>query len=146
MVISPIEDEFPEKRREEILEQIEEAYAKLMELFKDEQSQTLHYEKSKVSGNVQKEKERLFSYSGQVLKQIREKMGIELFDVALDTKIRIELLRNIELEKFDSLPQEVYLKGHIRNYANYLLLDPEKVTDDYLKKYRAWRKSIMPKE
>ncbi len=140
-VISPLADEFPQKQREDILRQIEEAYKILGDLLKSEESPVLEAEKPPASENVQKRKEDTLDYSGQVLKQIREKMGIELFDVSLDTKIRMELLQNIELEKFGSLPPEVYLKGHISNYASYLLLDPKKVADGYLRRYRAWRSS-----
>ena len=140
-MLSPIADEFPQKQREEILKQIEEAYKNLLGLLKSEQDRMLRPEKPLTSEDIQKRKEDTAAYSGQRLRQIREKMGIALFDVALDTKIRMELLQNIELEKFDSLPPEVYLKGHISNYASYLLLDAKKVVDDYLRRYRAWKSS-----
>jgi curved DNA-binding protein CbpA len=140
-VISPIADEFPQKQRDEILKQIEEAYKNLTDLLKSEQTRIGPPEKPLASGDMQKRKEEERAYSGQVLRQIRERMGIELFDVALDTKIRTELLQNIELEKFDNLPPEVYLKGHLSNYASYLMLDSKKVVDDYLRRYRTWRSS-----
>jgi hypothetical protein len=140
-VISPIADEFPQKQRDEILKQIEEAYRNLIDLLKSEQTRIAPAEKALTSEDIQKKIEDIPAYSGQALRQIRERMGIELFDVALDTKIRMELLQNIELEKFDTFPHEVYLKGHISNYASYLMLDPKKVVDDYLRRYRAWRSS-----
>jgi len=140
-ILSPIADEFPQKQRDEILKQIEEAYKNLTDLLKSEQTRIAPPEKPLASGDMQKIKEEEPAYSGQVLRQIRERMGIELFDVALDTKIRTELLQNIELEKFDTLPPEVYLKGHLSNYATYLMLDSKKVVDDYLRRYRAWRSS-----
>jgi cytoskeletal protein RodZ len=68
-----------------------------------------------------------------------------LYEVALDTKIRVEILENIEHERFDALPQEVYLKGHVSNYARYLLLDPRKVADDYISRYKTWMANVKEK-
>ncbi len=141
MFLSPIADEFPKRERQEILEQIEEAYTKLVSFLNAEQAGSFSSEKSSRMSAVEEERSGDLSYSGPMLKQIREKAGIELFDVALETKIRMEILQNIELEKFDSLPQEVYLKGHLNNYASYLFLDPKKVVVDYLRRYRAWKNS-----
>ncbi|MDH4258416.1 MAG: helix-turn-helix domain-containing protein [Candidatus Aminicenantes bacterium] len=142
VVISPIEDEFSIEERQKILEQIEDAYTKLMEQVKESQDRLVHHERPFAAGhNTMEGEEASISYSGQVLRQIREKMGIELFEVSLDTKIRVELLENIEQERFDDLPPEVYLKGHIINYANYLLLDSQKAAADYIARYRAWEKA-----
>jgi len=142
VVISPIEDEFSKEERQKILEQIEEAYTRLMEQIKERQDRLVHHEKPFAAGHNPLEGEDVdISYNGQVLKRIREKLGIELFEVSLDTKIRVELLESIEQERFDNLPPEVYLKGHIISYANYLLLDSQKVAEDYIARYRAWEKS-----
>ncbi len=147
VVISPIEDEFSREERQKILEQIEEAYTELMEQVKEKQDRLVHHEKPFAADHNPLEGEEAdMSYSGKVLKRIREKLGIELFEVSLDTKIRVELLENIEQEKFDDLPPEVYLKGHIISYANYLLLDAQKAAEDYIARYRAWQKSNKEKE
>ncbi len=140
IVISPIEDEFSVEERQKILRQIEEAYLKIIELFRDSRENFEPFNSSfpSESGNSEAD-EKNISYSGPVLKRIREKKGIQLFEVALDTKIRHGLLENIELEIFESLPHEAYLKAHVMNYARYLLLNPHKVADDYLKRYRAWK-------
>ncbi len=140
VVISPIADEFSKKDRKEILQQVEEAFMKLMESLKGRHRSLSPHRGDLVSGDdLSEEQTEEESYSGSVLKQIREKMGIQLFEVSLDTKIRMELLESIEDEEFDSLPEEVYLKGHLTNYANYLLLQPDKVTEDYIARYRAWK-------
>lgn len=146
IVISPIADEFSKEKRQEILEQINEAFTTLMALLKNEQSQLIYGEKTEISGKAPDGEEgESLSFNGQVLRQIRKKLGIRLYEVALDTKIRLELLKNIELEKFDSLPHEVYLKGHLSNYAKYLLLNPKKVSDDYIRKYKVWKRKIKEK-
>lgn len=146
IVISPIVHEFSKKKRREVLKQIEEAYKKLMVLLEDEQSQLIQNEKPFPSSDVPEE-ENIDStiFGGHELKQIREKRGIKLYEIALDTKIRMELLKNIEFENFDALPSETYLKGHLMNYASFLLLNPKKVADDYIKKYKEWKNKSKKK-
>ena len=147
IVITPIADEFSKKRRLTVLRQIEEAYTKLNEELKDEHQKSTNFGKPGISSENGAEGEEVesVSFSGDVLKQIREKKGIYLFEVALDTKIRVEILEKIERERFDALPQEVYLKGHVSNYARYLLLDPKKVADDYISRYKAWMADVREK-
>jgi len=139
-VIAPIAEEFPKKRRREILKEIEEAYSKIRAFLEIEQSQAFSDEEPSTSTDLpEEEKPESIAFSGAVLKQIREKLGIQLHEIALETKIRVENLENIESEKFDALPPEPYLKGHLNIYANSLLLNPKKVADDYLNRYREWK-------
>lgn len=145
MVISPVIDEFSNKRKKEILQQIEEAYLRLKILLNNDNINSIHEESLTSDNTSGGEKFDNTPYAGPVLKQIREKLGIQLHEISLNTKIRVEILENIELEKFDALPQEVYLKGHLRNYASCLLLNPKKVSDDYLKRYKEWKRGIEEK-
>jgi curved DNA-binding protein CbpA len=147
IVIAPIADEFSKKKRLAVLQQVEEAYEKLNEALKDEHKKLTYFGSSGIaSENVaEREEEDSVSFSGHVLRQIREKRGIHLHEVALVTKIRVEILENLEHERFDDLPQEVYLKGHIINYASYLSLDPKKVADDYINRYKAWKADAKEK-
>lgn len=140
VVMTPIADEFSPKERREILELVEEAFDKLMESSKDSSVDPSHHvrQKPSVDGPVGNEDEDI-TYSGSVLKEIREKLGIPLFEVSLETKIRMELLKSIESENFDVLPPEVYLRGHLINYANYLKLNAKKVAEDYMMRYESWK-------
>jgi len=96
VVISPIADEFSKKERKEILQQVEEAFKKLMESLKGQHGYSPSHTGAVASDDdPTAEKTEEESYSGSVLKQIREKMGIQLFEVSLDTKIRMELLESI---------------------------------------------------
>ena len=81
------------------------------------------------------------TFSGPILKMIREKLMVELKDIANFTKIRKQYFENIELERFEALPTEVYLRGYVVEYARYLSLDPAGVADDYLARYKAWKTS-----
>ncbi len=71
-------------------------------------------------------------YRGQTLRQVREKMGIDLKTISVETKINMKILEWIEEEALDKLPALVYLKGFLRGYAQSLGLDPQKVIEGYM--------------
>jgi DnaJ-class molecular chaperone len=72
-------------------------------------------------------------YRGKTLKQVRERMGIELQTVSKETKVNIKILEWIEEEAIEKLPVLVYLKGFLKSYAQSLGLDPQKVVEGYLR-------------
>jgi DnaJ-class molecular chaperone len=71
-------------------------------------------------------------YRGKMLKQIRERMGVDLKTVSVETKISLKILQWIEEENAEQLPALVYLKGFLKGYAQCLGLDPRRVIEDYL--------------
>lgn len=72
-------------------------------------------------------------YRGKTLKQVRERMGVELQTISKETKINIKVLEWIEEEAFEKLPALVYLKGFLKSYAQSLGLDPQKVIEEYMR-------------
>ena len=70
-------------------------------------------------------------YRGKMLKQIREKMGVDLKTIFMETRISLKILEWIEEENVGQLPAQVYLKGFLKGYAQCLGLDPKKVIEDY---------------
>jgi flagellar biosynthesis protein FlhG len=72
-------------------------------------------------------------YHGKTLKQVRERMGVELQAISKETKISIKILEWIEEEAFERLPALVYLKGFLKNYAQSLGLDPQRVIEEYMR-------------
>lgn len=68
---------------------------------------------------------------GDALRQQREQMGVTLEQAAEDTRIREKFLLAIESGDYQSLPGTVYTKGFLRNYAEYLNLDPEEMVALY---------------
>jgi flagellar biosynthesis protein FlhG len=78
-------------------------------------------------------------YSGAILRQVREALGIELREVAERSKIGIAYLQSLESDAFGRLPAPVYVRGFLSEYARILGLDPERVKDTYLERYRAAR-------
>lgn len=139
-LITPITIEFSKRKRHEIIKKIEKAYLKIMALRQKEREESLQRNAVEPERDIPRFKAKYDPFfSGLVLKKIRTKLGMQLYEVALDTKIRINILENIELEKYDSLPSESYLKEHLRIYSKYLSLSPKKVVEDYINKYNAWK-------
>ena len=68
---------------------------------------------------------------GDALRLQREAMGVTLQQAAEDTRIREKFLQAIESGDYQSLPGTVYTKGFLRNYAQYLNLDPEEMLAFY---------------
>jgi hypothetical protein len=70
---------------------------------------------------------------GAALRRAREIRGITLEEACRDTKLRLEHLRALEAERFDSLGGEVYVRAQLRTYAEYLGLRSEKVVGAYVR-------------
>jgi cytoskeletal protein RodZ len=64
---------------------------------------------------------------GEVLTSERKKQNVTLEEVTRKTKIPLATLEALEQDDYSSLPQPPFVKGFIRNYAQELGLDPEKV-------------------
>jgi flagellar biosynthesis protein FlhG len=143
IVTSAIAYELSEEERHGILEQVEEAYVKLIGFFENKGSDPKDKEKPSFVLNEELKQylSGITSFRGELLKEIREKLGIDLKDIAVFTKIRKQYFEDIEREKFPSLPSEVYLRGYVIGYAKYLSLDPVKVADDYIERYRTAMKA-----
>lgn len=64
---------------------------------------------------------------GQVIKNKRLQLGKSLDVVSADTKIQKRFLEYIEKDEFSPFESEVFLRGFIKIYAEYLGLDVKKV-------------------
>jgi flagellar biosynthesis protein FlhG len=80
-------------------------------------------------------------YSGPLLRQIREAVGVELREIAERSKIGMAYLNALEAEVFAKLPAAVYVRGFLVEYARALGLDAERVKQTYLARFRAARPS-----
>ncbi|MBN1770326.1 MAG: helix-turn-helix domain-containing protein [Deltaproteobacteria bacterium] len=79
-------------------------------------------------------------YTGALLRELRRRRGMERDDVAAVTRIGTAYLRAIEEEDFDALPEEVFLKGYLRQVARVLGLPDRDVVDTFLRRFRAGRR------
>ena len=60
---------------------------------------------------------------GSTLREARTRQGLELRDAAEATRIRVKFLAALEDERLGELPAEVYARGFLRAYAEFLGLD-----------------------
>ncbi|MBI4671842.1 MAG: helix-turn-helix domain-containing protein [Chloroflexi bacterium] len=66
-----------------------------------------------------------------MLQQARAARRISLNQAALETRIRSSVLEALERDDYAALPPRPFLRGLLRNYAQYLNLDAESVLDEY---------------
>jgi hypothetical protein len=68
---------------------------------------------------------------GSALRKARERRGITLDAASRDTKLHIDQLQALESEDFEALLGDVYVRGSLRTYSQYLGLSPDKVIGAY---------------
>jgi|GEM_PF-5874720 len=69
---------------------------------------------------------------GRILREEREKRGLTLSQVAMATRMKIQVVEAIENEDFRRFSAALYGKGFIKIYAEFLNLDPKPLIEDYL--------------
>ncbi len=150
IVLEPLEDEFPEKSRMKILVDLEEAYTRLLELQRSRAP--LQRAAGQAAGGAARPGQEAAGsgalsaieemvYSGPALRRIRERLGVDLAEISKKLKLRTELLKALEDERFELLPEEIYLKTHLKNIAACLHLKPAKLVDDYVGRFREWKRT-----
>ncbi|MEO8287603.1 MAG: RodZ domain-containing protein [Chloroflexota bacterium] len=68
---------------------------------------------------------------GDMLRSAREARGVSLAEAERETKIRQKYISALEDDNPTALPGVTYARGFLRNYASYLDLDVEEVTNLY---------------
>jgi|GEM_PF-844833 len=79
---------------------------------------------------------------GDLYRRIREAIGVSEHEMQERTKVSVEYMRAIESNRFERLPQSVYVKGFLRSYFKYLAVpDGEKFVPAYAARLEAWQQS-----
>lgn len=68
---------------------------------------------------------------GDLLRRTREEKGLTLKDAQVETKIRTRYLEALERGDDSMVPGEVYFRGFLRSYANFLGLDGQELAARY---------------
>lgn len=68
---------------------------------------------------------------GERFEEARKRKGISLSEASEATKIRSDFLRNIEQNDLGFDLPEIYKRGFVKIYANYLSLDTQSILADY---------------
>ena len=67
----------------------------------------------------------VFPVTGEILRRERERKNLTVKDIEEGTSIRSAYIEALESGDFSKLPGEVYARGFLKNYANFLGLDAE---------------------
>ncbi len=68
---------------------------------------------------------------GERFEEARKKKGISIREAAEATKIRGDYLQRFESNHFDIGLSEIYTRGFLRSYANFLKLPSDRILNDY---------------
>src|ERR1017187_1724033 len=68
---------------------------------------------------------------GERLEEARKKRGISIREAAEATKIRGEYLQKFEGNQFEIGLTDIYTRGFLRGYANYLRIPSDRLLNDY---------------
>ena len=75
--------------------------------------------------------------TGSIIKMLREQRGLTIQSIADITKLGGRHLEHIEDELFAKLPARPYLRGFLYTFARTIGYEPERIVNDYLKRYDA---------
>nr|WP_283171790.1 helix-turn-helix transcriptional regulator [Curtanaerobium respiraculi] len=79
---------------------------------------------------------------GEILRQTRERKGLDLNATARRLRIRPDILRAIEAGNFAAMPPRGYTRNMITGYARYLGLNPTEITGMYLSELSRYENGI----
>lgn len=68
---------------------------------------------------------------GERLEEARKRKGISIREAAEATKIRSEYLQKFESNTFDVNLPDIYMRGFLRGYAQFLKLNADKIVTDF---------------
>jgi len=74
---------------------------------------------------------------GEIFREARNRKGVTEEVAAKAIKIKIERLRDLEENRYESFPAYVYLRGFLKHYADYLGIDSQPVLQQFSEKYPA---------
>jgi cytoskeletal protein RodZ len=83
---------------------------------------------------------------GETLRGARHNKRASLEDASRATKIKMEILEQLEADEFDRLAAPTYTKGFLRLYAEYLGLDGQSLVDAYLRSQGGLRRQGLHME
>lgn len=133
--ISALNTDFSEDLRQDYLARLDDAYEQL-KLLHEDQKPAPAKKAAIMDEGLREWIDSITSFTGDTLRTIRERMGVELQDIFAVSRIQPHYLENIENEQFGSFRAEVFLRSYLVEYTRFLSLDTQRVLADYLPRYR----------
>ena len=62
---------------------------------------------------------------GAALREARERKGLDVLSVANQLNLHRQIIEALEADDFETLPEAIFVRGYLRNYARMLGLPPE---------------------
>ncbi|MDT8423875.1 MAG: helix-turn-helix transcriptional regulator [Desulfuromonadales bacterium] len=81
---------------------------------------------------------------GTTLEERRTTLGLSLDEIAAKTRIRREYLAALEAEDYTKLPGTTFVTGFLRNYADFLGLDADRMVAAYISQRDASATDSVP--
>jgi hypothetical protein len=132
-ILSPLTRDFTKRKQTDILRRIETAHRKLTEYFAAHpRNHIIEAENVKDQDKIGSDITARLIFSGRNLRSVRTKLAVRLQDMAQKTKTEADLLKALEKEDTEALPEETELKGLLRKYSRFLGLNSGVVIRDYL--------------
>ncbi|HEX5429995.1 MAG TPA: RodZ domain-containing protein [Patescibacteria group bacterium] len=72
---------------------------------------------------------------GAYLKQLREKLNLDIKTVSLLTQIKPAYLENLESGNYEKLPADVYIRGFIKNLSQLYRVEEEPLVEQFEKEH-----------
>ena len=72
---------------------------------------------------------------GHNLRKARESRKLTASQVAVATHMKVQTVEAIEQEDFSGMPAAIYCKGFIKLYAEYMGMDPDPLTREYVERF-----------
>lgn len=72
---------------------------------------------------------------GDYLKQIREKLNLDIKTISLLTQIKPVYLENLEAGHYDKLPADVYIRGFIKNLSQLYRINEQDLIEQFEKEH-----------
>lgn len=85
------------------------------------------------STSIEEQASQIHYQPGAYLSQEREKRGISIEQVANTLHLRVQVLKHLEADEYQHLPQEVFVQGYIRGYCKFLSIPADEIIESYLK-------------
>jgi len=76
---------------------------------------------------------------GEELKKARLARKKSCSEVAAETRTKVQIIEDLENERFDRIAAPIYGKGFLRIYAEYLGLDPQPLVKEYVSRLSGGR-------
>ena len=75
---------------------------------------------------------------GPVLRAARERRGVTLKQLALETKLSVELWEGLEENDLSRWPKRVFARSYVRDYALRVGLDADEVVNEFCRLFPEW--------